>query len=284
MYSDNNRLCQHGTRDESCLKLAKLCSQAVDYPKNGIPVDLENDKLPSTLIRCKPDWQSAEVETPRGTDYYESSRALGYLYRAITITDTAIIPSDEVVDLSKDPISLALKPHVERQICPYVEPDVIPLDSQEMFHRYTDELRYICATHTLSNMPGIRLLEEEIVVGTILAKCSQKRWRNDRIYRMRLHTSVLVQNIRSELLEKPDSASIEELRGGLAKAWRAWDLSVRNKTEFGAGSFGLIALGVIFDCLDRLRDSDIPMKNSVNILTLPCFPQYSHSFADEYVS
>lgn len=59
-----------GTRDEKCIKLAELCSQAVDYPKNvsycfndtsraktntkGIPVSL--DDSPRLLMRNRPDW------------------------------------------------------------------------------------------------------------------------------------------------------------------------------------------------------------------------------------
>jgi len=216
-------------------------------------VDLEHNKLPPTLIRCKPDWHSAEVETPRGTDYYESSRALGDLYRAITITDTAAISSDDTGrELSTDPISQALIPRVEQHIYPYIEPESTSPELAELFHKYVDELRYICATHTLSSAAGVRLLEEEVVVGTILAKCSQKRWRSDRIYRMRLHTTVLVQNTQHELLESWESASADELCHGLDMAWRAWDISVRNKGSFGSSSFGLIALGVIFGCLDKL--------------------------------
>ena len=37
------------------MALAGLCSQAVDYPKNGVAVNIEN--LPYKLIRAKPDWK-----------------------------------------------------------------------------------------------------------------------------------------------------------------------------------------------------------------------------------
>ena len=46
---------QYGTFDKDCMILAELCSQAVDYPKNGVPVDVE--KVPSRLIHAKPDWK-----------------------------------------------------------------------------------------------------------------------------------------------------------------------------------------------------------------------------------
>jgi RNA-dependent RNA polymerase len=33
------------------MRLAKLCSRAVDYPKNGNPVDINNGNLPKPLIK-----------------------------------------------------------------------------------------------------------------------------------------------------------------------------------------------------------------------------------------
>ncbi|EEB95185.1 hypothetical protein MPER_05887, partial [Moniliophthora perniciosa FA553] len=86
-----------GIYDRDCEKLAKLCSQttyqAVDYPKNGIPVDLDKDRLPNTLIRCKPDWHAAEVVDPRGTDYYMSTRALGEMFRKVRLAEPTDIAS-----------------------------------------------------------------------------------------------------------------------------------------------------------------------------------------------
>jgi RNA-dependent RNA polymerase len=260
--------------DENCIWLAELCSQvwlcwlccsraqyctyfflqAVDYPKQGIPVDIENDRLPRTLIRCKPDWHAAEVVSPRHTDYYESGRALGVLYRSITLDDPQPIPSndDGPVRPLNDPISLALKKRVQYHLQPYTDPDGKSADIAKLFGTYSEELRYICATHTLSNSPGVRLLEAEVVAGTILAKCSQKRWRKDRMYRMRLHASTLVRDIQRNILDDLDKAPEGELLFGLERAWQAWDFSLRRKTDFGGHSFGLIALGMVFDCLDRL--------------------------------
>jgi RNA-dependent RNA polymerase len=269
-------LLQHGTKDEACIRLAKLCSQAVDYPKNGIPVDLQTDPLPSTLIRPKPDWQSAEVEMPRGTDFYESSRALGELFRAITLADTAEISTDDaIVDPSRDPISIALEPRVKHQVFSDLE---IQEADNALFLNYTDELKYICVTHTLTNQPDVRLLEEEVVIGTILAKCSQKRWRSDRIYRMQLHTSVLVQKIHGELLKNPENASMNDLQRGLALAWRAWNISVRRKPEFGSSSYGLIALDVMFNCLDRLGELGRTVSNHPSIPCSSSLCRYRNSY------
>lgn len=46
---------QYGVFDEYCMVLARLCSQAVDYPKNGVPV--KKTEMPKKLIYAKPDWK-----------------------------------------------------------------------------------------------------------------------------------------------------------------------------------------------------------------------------------
>ncbi|KAG6854694.1 hypothetical protein C0991_002405 [Blastosporella zonata] len=244
-----------GIRDENCLWLARLCSQAVDYPKQGIPVDIDNDRLPHTLIRCKPDWHGAEVVSPRHTDYYESSRALGILYRSIILEDVDVYTADG--EDPNDPLSLHLHSKVKPHLSPSQNHEALPA----MFRRYVDELHYICTTHSLSNTPGIRLLEAEVVAGTILAKCSQKRHRKDRIYRMRLHASTLVRDVQRQIIEDLANASESQLIEGLSTAWAAWQHSRSLHYAFGARSFGLIALGVLFDCMDRL--GGVQVVNSV---------------------
>ena len=121
---------------------------------------------------------------------------------------------------------------------------------EPVFRRYASELNYICITHTLSNTPGVKLIEAEVVAGTILAKCSQKRMRKDRIYRMRTHSEALVNDVQKELLGRQES--MEDKLEGLKRAWRAWEFSLKFSDRDGANSFGLIALNVIFDGLEGL--------------------------------
>ncbi|KAF7337989.1 RNA-dependent RNA polymerase [Mycena venus] len=253
---------KEGMYDRDCLHLAELCSQAVDYPKQGIPVDLDKTRLPSRLIRCNPDWHAAEVVSPRKTDYYPSEKALGDLYRAITLEEPELISSDtgvasdaSNVDPASNPIFSTLLRRIERSISDFVPSDGHSEQTEAMFRKYVDELRYISATHTLTTEHGIHLLEAEIVVGTILAKCAQKRWRSDCIYRMRYHAMTVIRDIQKQIFprEKDSDVSVENLRASLTRAWNAWDFSIRHEKEFGAKSFGLIALGIIFDCLDNLR-------------------------------
>jgi RNA-dependent RNA polymerase len=122
-------------------------------------------------------------------------------------------------------------------------------------------MRYICTTHALSTGNGKPLEEEEVVVSTILAKCSQKRLRKERIYRMREHNRTLVDDIQRQLKipakkddieEEPDEKVTRYCRS-LERAWAAWRLSVQKEQEFGANSFGIIALGIIFECREHLE-------------------------------
>ncbi|RPD66474.1 RdRP-domain-containing protein [Lentinus tigrinus ALCF2SS1-7] len=255
-----------GTNDPRCIELAQLCSQAVDYPKNGIPVDAHDS--PRLLIRSKPDWKMAEDNDPRDTDYYLSSRALGDLFRAITINKPKApaesFPDPEGPQVTQelpkreqplsDVISTTLKPHVERQLHYFLNDDRNVADMRTVFLRYEQELRYICVTHALSDAPDIRLQEEEVAIGTILANCSQHRWRNDRMHRMRMHASELVRETKHRLYRPVDVLNPEqgELLYGLSQAWLAWDFGMRNKAVFGARSFSLVALGVVLDTLSRL--------------------------------
>lgn len=197
-----------------------------------------------------------------------SSRALGELFRRITIKKPEPPaesfplpeglrkpqkPSARVEPLS-DSISTALKPFVERQLHYVVNDERNVADMRTLFQRYERELRYICVTHALSDAPDIRLQEEEIAIGTILANCSQHRWRTDRMHRMRLHASELSRDTRLRLFQLSDVQNPEqgELLYGLSQGWLAWDFGMRNAHVFGARTFSLVALHVVLDTLYRL--------------------------------
>lgn len=151
----------------------------------------------------------------------------------------------------------------------YIGDHVLPTEGvspalEATYQSYMEELNYICSTHTLSNTPGAKLLEAEVVAGTILAKCSQKRWRSDRIYRMRLHATTLVKEVKNELLPQKENYDFGELVDGLKQAWRAWAFSqTRPFNEAGANSFGFIALDVIFDVLERLKKDSRSFESQV---------------------
>ncbi|KAH9018115.1 RdRP-domain-containing protein [Lactarius pseudohatsudake] len=280
-----------GVFDDRCMKLAELCSKAVDYAKNGKRVDLRGN-LPKTLIRFKPDWHKAEVTGARDLDYYVSDRALGELFRKIDLYDPTeplrgfpVTPPGDVAPLD-DAISRALKPLVRYALVgftfdlngatgsgsPSRKPPPPPqapgpenAHAERLHARYTREMRCICATHTLVEAPDVRLTEEEVVLGTILANCTQPRWRSDRAQRMRLQSETLVRDIRAHIVlgdggGSPAAAAtgIEEsekrLKERLRSAWATWVWAQHHRDREYIESFALIALGVVLDCLKRLGE------------------------------
>ncbi|KAI6122348.1 RNA dependent RNA polymerase-domain-containing protein [Pisolithus croceorrhizus] len=249
---------KEGSLDPACLKLAELHSRAVDYPKNGNKVEMH--RLPRDLVPFKPDWHESEQPNQsnnRRVDYYESSRALGYLYRNIKLEELSngARPGTESA-LSED-ISNALRKHVCAQLRGYVPRPGQFCDVDSVYAGYREELGYISTTYSLSK---IALTEEELVVGTILANCSNERYKSDRVYAMKESLSFLLRITRQDLVGELYGASDEELRAKLTNAWNAWIFSQESqKTSsesgnslFGLRSFGLVALGLVLECLARL--------------------------------
>lgn len=210
----------------------------------------------------KPDWKKAEQNAPRETDYYESSRALGELFRNVTLLDPPPpIPYNANANVAplSDSISVALESHITRHLGEgsFHNSEDHVSEMEPLFRHYVDELKYICLTHALSDSSESRLSEEEVVIGSILASCSQHRYRADRMYRMRLNSAVLVNDIRQKLYMKVDDPAPGQLRYGLGQAWLAWDFAMRNRGLFGANSFALITLGIIGDTLEGLGDISV---------------------------
>jgi RNA-dependent RNA polymerase len=250
------------------MKLATLCSQAVDYAKNGNPVELHAGNFPKQIIKLKPDWHKAEVTGARKLDYYVSERALGYMFRNIELLD----PEEPIEGLPtnapntksplKDPISQVLAPLVQRVLNSDPDTDGAEPDSEnenghaeQLHERHVREMRYICVTHALVDAPDVRLKEEEVVLGTILANCAQPRWRSDRTYRMKLHVESLVDDIRGQIVQIEETAAPteEQFRSVLSHAWAVWAWAQHHRDKEFIESFSLIALNLIIDSLKRLN-------------------------------
>ena len=245
------------------MKLAELCSQAVDYAKNGNPVNIDNGNLPKKLIKFNPDWHKAEVTGARELDYYESDKALGHLYRNIKLED----PIKPVDGLDSESLERAppLEDAITRAVAPIIrhilnavaataaeQPGADNGHAEQIHEHYVREMRFICITHSLVDAPDVQLKEEEVVLGTILANCAQSRWRTDRSYRMKLHAEDLVGDIRSQIILKEGEQPSEELRAALTRAWAAWCWAQHHRDKNYIESFSLLVLGVVFDCLKRL--------------------------------
>uniref|UniRef100_A0A8H7YB62 RNA-dependent RNA polymerase n=1 Tax=Psilocybe cubensis TaxID=181762 RepID=A0A8H7YB62_PSICU len=257
-----------GIFDADCLKLSQLHSDAVDYPKSGCPVELS--QIPKLKIRIKPDWNAPETVNLDASDYYESTAAIGRLFRAIDLPVEQLQHGStggrrrHKENLTKDGVEevqnllrtldLHTQNHVFRAVEGRVE-EFIDTNSawgeedieivSSLFSRYTTELRGICALNTMSYSRGAQLTEEEAVVGTIVQKSSQPRKRADMMGKLRESTDILVRAIREELAGDDHTNDYEHLQ----RAWLAWELAVARKTTFGAHSFGWVALGAIFEAI-----------------------------------
>ena len=262
-----------GVHDPDCIALAELCSQAVDYPKNGVPV--RTDKIPHPYLSTKPDWKKKEDNDNRPGDYYESTRALGELFRNIDVgaleaplssypNGAPLTPVWE--EPLSDSISRALKPSVGRRLRRVENDDAHLADMciEPLFRLYARELACVCLTHAPSENADVRLSEEEVVLGAILAQCSQRRWKKDRMHRMREHVGPLVRSVRKGRrglgAGEGGEEGGEEALSALARGWAAWDFGMRHRGTFGANSFALIGLGVVCDMLKRLDELDAAAK------------------------
>jgi RNA-dependent RNA polymerase len=241
------------------MELAKLYNQAVDYAKNGVPVNITND-FPRPLIKFKPDWNKAEVTGAHELDYYESDRALGYLFRNIHLDDLGE-PSEGFPDTTPeqtpplgDAISRAIAPLIQHTLDIAAETaEAENKVAKGLYDRFLREMRHVCMAHTLLDLPDVQLTEEEVVLGVILAKSIQPRLRKDRAYRMRLHAETLVRDIRARIVPTEEGQRREkDFSDGLRKAWATWGWAQHNRDKEYIESFSLIILGVILDCLKQL--------------------------------
>ncbi|KAG6850830.1 hypothetical protein H0H93_008133 [Arthromyces matolae] len=262
---------EKGIFDERCMMLSKLHSDAVDYPKSGQPVAIHN--IPKVLSR--PDWNAPETVNADSAMYYQSQRAIGRLFRDITLPTHVNLSrrprrrgpktSDELVltmnNLSltdeDDEIVQAVRMQIGRFIdtSPPTSTDT-PEDIKEMFQAYVSRLTFVCTTYSLSFRRP--LTEQEVVIGTIVQKTSQPRLRQDMTAKLREHTDILVRGIREDLAgDKTD----DDLY--LTRAWLAWELSIRERISFGGESFGWIALGAVFDAIKEIENKQLEVMRNM---------------------
>ncbi|CAL1696034.1 unnamed protein product [Somion occarium] len=265
-----------GPRDPDCLLLSDLHSNAVDYPKSGRPVPV--DKIPKLKHRVRPDWNAPEtlVEGSKLAEkFYESSRAIGRLFRAIDLPASQTVQTaqraqrrrlregsaslQDILEgfhaaepVEDDEVSLAVYERVTQFIAVGRHPDDIIVELWELFEQYASQLRTICADHTVSNSRDAMLTEEEAVVGTIVAKSSQPRKRKDNMSKMRERTAPLVQGV-GQQIEGDEGILLER---SLERAWVAFRIANLEQDSFGAKSFGWIALGEIFDAIKKIEESE----------------------------
>lgn len=264
-----------GIFDPDCLKLSALHSDAVDYPKSGTPVDPA--RIPKYHIRTRPDWNAPETIPSKNANYYESQRAIGKLYRRIklpalqtvrqalrtqsqslregqqvTLEDVLDAFEDDFEPDEEDLVRTAVQTRVMDFIALGAHDQDLIAEIWELFESYVISIQTICFDHTLSTSKTEMLTEEEAVVGTIVAKCSQPKARKDMMSRLREQTTILVQGVGHELAGE-DGTLFEK---SMERAWVAYRMACMEKDCFGAKSFAWIALGEIFDAIRKIEESE----------------------------
>ncbi|CAE6521754.1 unnamed protein product [Rhizoctonia solani] len=252
-----------GVNDPDCLKLAALHSKAVDFQKSGTSVEFKDLPYPS---RGRADWDAGEVQFRRGehSNLYTSTRALGQLYRDIKLEEDQLqkVGTYPDVEFGLDlDVQVVARP-LEREnydfivhrlrdtLARYIQVDETPqpqfVEAVGLLGDYIYELTHICNNYALSARSV--LSEEEVVAGTILARTSQRRRRQERISEMRAASAVLVQNVR-DVLRGSDSDSLEDWA---SRSWAAYQVAKKSADEFGRKSFGLLVLENAFEAADAI--------------------------------
>ncbi|KAJ3488452.1 hypothetical protein NLI96_g2800 [Meripilus lineatus] len=261
--------------DRDCMKLAELHSLAVDYPKSGRLVSLS--KIPKPKPCSKPDWNASELLPSNNPEYYKSDRAIGRLYRDIKLPapqtvesvhraqvrvlnegqevtmDTVIRALHQFKPEKDDVVTLAVQDRVKGFICGTHDQETIS-EVWDIFERYTSELYFLCSNNTLGTHKDAMLTEEEAIVGTIVAKSSQPKMREGKMWRLRDQTTLLVRCVLHELAGEDGTLH----KKSLERAWVAYQLACieRKHGYFGAKSFGWIALGEIFDAIRNIEEPE----------------------------
>ncbi|EJD54735.1 RdRP-domain-containing protein [Auricularia subglabra TFB-10046 SS5] len=268
-----------GVYDPRCLKLSALHSIAVDFPKTGIPVKHADIPQAPNMF---PDWSMSELGAADHNKsfmdrIYPSDRALGHLYRAISLpavgeartegraqreaakarrklTHSA---AEEGLASGAELLAHPMLPAVDQlvsTIAPQASEECARdelSDLVQLLNQYCVDLRLVCQQNTLSRSRRAQLTEEELVTGTIVARVSSLhyRGRENHMARMNEQMGLLKTRICAELAGEMSTQTWQRVR----RASTAWKLSVVDD-QFGSSSFGLIALGALFETVKELED------------------------------
>ncbi|PLW25163.1 hypothetical protein PCANC_25081 [Puccinia coronata f. sp. avenae] len=220
-----------GTLHPDCLKLAQLHSKAVDYPKTGMPVTIQD--LPK-VESAKPDFMCPEymlnVHTKNNNErYYQSEKVLGQLFRAIPSErveffesgpSNGLLPQSipgrrrrkqtqevEKLDPNGD-ISRRLKTVLQaRKMSDFPDPIWIE-EFERLLEAFSQEFLKICQQNSLSKSKakfGSSCLSEiEALVGVILSSSSDRRLKKETIVRLQDQTSELFDTLKHEIIGQVD--------------------------------------------------------------------------------
>lgn len=233
-------------------------STQVDFAKSGVPVNFKD--IPKRIFDLNPDFCRKEVSLQDQTDYYESHKALGVLFRAINIQPLEPKKFDNTTPqiASMDhPISQLLK----RLVSGRLPSGMAAQETDNVKNTFLEYARELHAIKRIYTVGRDLLSEEEVFIGTILELTARANRRDDLAFRLREVTAHLVDRVKFNL----QGYIHDDIMRWLARSCRAWQYSL----DKGVGendrkqpvpewrdaqcSFGWIALGSVFECLDVLN-------------------------------
>ncbi|GAA5970371.1 hypothetical protein JCM21900_002610 [Sporobolomyces salmonicolor] len=256
---------QHGF-DPSCRQLADLHSQAVDAPKTGRVVPLAD--IPSIKSNKRPDFlrkvDGDSVQTnSSNAKYYESDRALGFIFRAISDDDVRTpdaLRTDEPACADSSSCSFRhLRLVVERSLenlleCPPSRLAAAAATRREEVRRirsgFCSSFKNLATVFAFPRTQGHRLSEAEVFVVANLTEADREHAaRGNAVAAMGKQMSLLVEWLKRRLGSGPE---------GLSMLYAAWVLGTVGEKEasedqeFGVKSFRWICLALL---LEGIKDA-----------------------------
>lgn len=198
-----------GIFDERCLTLAKIHSVGVNFAKTGVPVV---EQLPTAPSKLKPDFLCPEwgtrqnahnlgISTSADDEFYQSSKTLGQLYRAI--------PSPQLhhplPQISQDTLSgsTLFKDFLDnlRQVFHIDPPNPKPLNdfSLHLLPWFQRTIHQIGSNFSLSRRKGHQLSEEEVFSGPISLVTKSNQTKQQAITKLHETTRLVFEAMRSEI-------------------------------------------------------------------------------------
>jgi RNA-dependent RNA polymerase len=234
----------------------------VDFAKSGKPVHFKD--LPKRIHPYTPDFQHKETTLDDQTNYYESPKALGVLYRSIQVKSlepNSSNPRQRPVPYNKHPFYAKLVDICQdKRVTRGLVTEERKAEIKKAFRSYAREMRGIRSIYSIGRSP---LSEEEVFVGTILHQASSRRSRDDMVARLREVSARLVDRVRIFLQGYRDDAvnKEESLHLWLVRSMYGLQCALSEEVACTQGkivkdwkeaqcSFGMIALRSAFECLD----------------------------------
>lgn len=234
----------------------------MDYSKTGLAV--QKKEIPFPRKKAKPDYLKPELEFESGrTKYYRSKHVLGRLYRGIELPDPLrSLPGPETNGAKLEQIGLqtyafyeGVTRCIEKELrsLTIITSETPDLDmTMNLINYFVNKMQYLGNSYIL----GLKryheetLSEQELFLGTILAKTFDYHKREEDISSLREETGQLARKIWIVLKMGQLGASSYTLNEWINRAWSAWMLGLEmiraRSTAFGLKTFMFVVLSSLF--------------------------------------